>query len=224
MQTSDLINNLEHSIIEGDVDNAEKWALQALDEKADIPQAINNGLIKGIKQVGDAFGNGEIFLPDLILSSEAMKIASDIFENELRKTGQNIQTSGGKIVIGTVKGDIHDIGKTLVSTLFKGAGFTVIDLGVDVPTDDFIAAVRRHQPHILGLSSLLTTSAIEQKNVIDALDHAGLRSQVKIMVGGGAITEQWSQEIGADAYSGDAREAVDCGCRLLDSLQGEYHA
>ncbi len=220
MHGTETIQLLEQSVIEGDVDNAGKWALQALDEQTDIHEAINQGLIKGIKQVGDAFGNGEIFLPDLILSSEAMKAASDIFEQELKKSGQSIQATGGKLVIGTVKGDIHDIGKTLVSTLFKGAGFTVIDLGVDVPTEKFIEAVQEHRPDILGLSSLLTTSAIEQKKVLDTLHESGLRSEVKVMVGGGAVTEQWSSEIEADEYGGDAREAVDRACSLLSAAQG----
>jgi methylmalonyl-CoA mutase cobalamin-binding domain/chain len=183
------IQNLEQSIIDGDVESAAKWAQQAL--------------------------NAELFLPDLILSSEAMKAASDILEEELKKSGVKVQSTGGKIVIGTVKGDAHDIGKTLVATLFKAYGFHVIDMGVDVPKEHFVEAVKEHQPDILGLSSLLTTSAAEQRDVIEALQKARLRSQVKIIVGGGAISEQWSKEIGADGYGGDAREAVDIGNKLL---------
>jgi corrinoid protein of di/trimethylamine methyltransferase len=210
-----VIQNLEQSIIDGDVESAEKWAQQAIDEKIDVYRTINEGLIKGIRKVGDAFGNAELFLPDLILSSEAMKAASDILEEELKKSGVKVQSTVGKIVIGTVKGDVHDIGKTLVATLFKAYGFHVIDMGVDVPKEHFVEAVKEHQPDILGLSSLLTTSAAEQRDVIEALQKARLRSQVKIIVGGGAISEQWSNEIGADGYGGDAREAVDIGNKLL---------
>ncbi len=215
MAGMDTIMNLEKAIVDGDTANADKWAKKILDEKIDIHQAIDQGLIKGIRKVGEDFGDGEIFLPDLILSSEAMKVASEILEEELRKTGGKMKTGHGKIVIGTVKGDIHDIGKTLVATLFKAAGLTVIDLGVDVPKEKFIAAVEENNPDLLGLSSLLTSSAEEQRTVIQELEKKGLRSQVKVMVGGSAISEHWADEIGADAYAGDAREAVEVGSRLL---------
>lgn len=215
METSAVIQSLEQAIINGDVDASRECAQKSLALEIDPLITINDGLIKGIKQVGDGFGKGEIFLPDLILSSEAMKVASEILEESLKKSGVSIRTTVGTIVIGTVAGDIHDIGKTLVSTLFTAAGFAVIDLGVDVPCNKFIEAVKVHKPDILGLSSLLTTSADEQKQVIESLVAAGLRSAVKVMVGGGAITEQWSREIGADAYGGDAREAVEKGKRLI---------
>ncbi|MFC1822141.1 corrinoid protein [Thermodesulfobacteriota bacterium] len=216
MPNPETIRNLEQSVIDGDTDRAENLARQVLKEKIDIQMAIDEGLIKGIKQVGDAFGNGEAFLPDLIMSGEAMKIASDILEEELQKSGAEIKSAGGKLVIGTVAGDIHDIGKTLVATLFKGAGFQVIDLGVDVPREKFIEAVNENKPDIIGLSSLLTSSAGEQKLIMEALQDAGLRSEVKVMVGGGAISEKWAHDIGADAYGGDAWEAVEAGSKLMD--------
>ncbi len=215
MEGMETIRNLEKAIIDGDTESSDKWARKILVEKTDIHEAIDQGLIKGIRKVGKDFGEGEIFLPDLILSSEAMKVASDILEEELRKSGSEMRTGHGKIVIGTVKGDIHDIGKTLVATLFKAAGLTVIDLGVDVSKEKFIEAIEDNQPDLLGLSSLLTSSAEEQRIVIQALEEKGLRSQVKVMVGGSAISEHWALEIGADAYAGDAREAVEVGSRLL---------
>lgn len=221
METELVIQTLEKAIINGDIDAARDVALKSLEINIDPLRTMNEGLIKGIKRVGECFGNGEIFLPDLILSSEAMREAAAILEAALKQTGVTMKATVGTIVIGTVAGDIHDIGKTLVSTLFKAAGFYVIDLGVDVPREKFIEAVTRYKPDLLGLSSLLTTSAEEQKQVIQMLKAEGLRSTVKIMVGGGAITEQWAKEVGADAYGGDAREAVEKGKKLINGLAGE---
>jgi corrinoid protein of di/trimethylamine methyltransferase len=220
METEIVIQTLEQAIINGDINAARDFARKSLEKKIDPLRTMNEGLIKGIKQVGDLFGNGEIFLPDLILSSEAMREAAEILEAALKHSGVTVKSSVGTIVIGTVAGDIHDIGKTLVSTLFKAAGFSVIDLGVDVPREKFIEAVTVHKPDLLGLSSLLTTSVEEQKQVIRALEAAGVRSTVKIMVGGGAVTERWAEEIGADAYGGDAREAVEKGKKLMNGFAG----
>jgi corrinoid protein of di/trimethylamine methyltransferase len=215
MDTMEIIRGLETAVTDGDVEAAKDLALKTLELKIDALQAIEEGLIKGIRKVGDAFGKGEVFLPDLILSGEAMKVASDILEEELKKTGIEKKTTIGTIVIGTVKGDIHDIGKTLVAILLKADGFTVIDLGVDVSKERFLEAVTVHKADIIGLSSLLTSSAGEQKVVIESIKEAGLRSSVKIMVGGGAINEEWALSIGADAYGGDAHEAVEKCNKLL---------
>ncbi len=212
---NELIHILESAVINGDSDLAKTCAGKVLEQGMDVVKVFNEALIKGIKKVGDQFGDGEIFLPDLILSSEAMKSASDILEEALERSGKASAGSAGKLVIGTVKGDVHDIGKTLVATLFKAAGFSVIDLGVDVSSESFIEAVRCHHPDILGLSSLLTSSAVEQKRVIELLRATGLRSKTKVMVGGGAITPAWAQAIGADAYGGDARAAVTRGTELI---------
>jgi len=223
MEQMEIITGLEQSVLDCDTEGARQWAAKALEEKIDLMQAINLGLIKGIKAMGDAFGRGEAFLPDLILSSEAMKAASDMFEEALKASGAVWKATGGTLVIGTVKGDIHDIGKTLVATLFKAAGYTVIDLGVDVPKEKFVEAVVSHQPDILGISSLLTTSAGEQKAVIAALQERGLRAQVAIMIGGGAVTQAWADQIGADAYAGDAREAVEAGNMLMAARKERSH-
>jgi corrinoid protein of di/trimethylamine methyltransferase len=223
MEQIDIIKGLEQAVLDCDTDGARQWAAKALEEKVDLMQAMNLGLIKGIKAMGDAFGKGEAFLPDLILSSEAMKAASDMFEEALRQSGAVWKSAGGTLVIGTVKGDIHDIGKTLVATLFKAAGYTVIDLGVDVPKEKFVEAVASHKPDILGISSLLTTGAGEQKAVIDALQEQGLRDRVAIMVGGGAVTQAWADQIGADAYAGDAREAVESGNALMAARTERRH-
>ena len=176
--------------------------------------AIDDGIRKGLDIVEDGFRREEVFLPQLVMAGEAAMEGSAILEKALEK-GAAKSRSSGVMVIGTVEGDIHAIGKTLVTTLFKTASFSVIDLGVDVPAEKFIEAVKAHSPDILGLSSLLTTTLREQKGVIDALVEAGLRDKVKVMVGGGVVTREWADKIGADAYGEDAMEAVEIGKRMV---------
>jgi corrinoid protein of di/trimethylamine methyltransferase len=142
-----------------------------------------------------------------MLAANAFKAGLDILEPKLTQQGKQLETTG-KVVIGTVQGDIHDIGKSIVAAMLKATGFEVQDLGVDVPSQKFIEAVQKHQPQIVGMSALLTTSMLEQRKVIDALREAGLRDHVKIIVGGAPVTKAWSEEIGADAYGEDAFEAV----------------
>jgi corrinoid protein of di/trimethylamine methyltransferase len=214
MEENEILEGLCQAIIDGEPNDAVNWANKALKEKIDLIKAAEEGLGKGLRFVGDAFGRGEAFIPDLVLAADAMKAGSRILEAELEKTGVKIK-SLGIIVIGTVAGDLHDIGKTLVSTLFKAAGFTVYDLGIDVPTEKFVTAVKEKKPDILGLSSLLTTTIKEQKVVIDALKEAGIRDQVKVMVGGGAVAHEWADKIGADSYGEDAQDAVEKGKQLL---------
>ena len=176
--------------------------------------AIEKGIRKGLDIVEDAFRREEVFLPQLVMAGEAAMEGTAVLEKALEK-GASKNRSTGVMVIGTVKGDIHAIGKTLVATLFKTASFSGIDLGVDVSAEKFIEAVKMHNPDILGLSSLLTTTLQEQKGVIDALVEAGLRDQVKVMVGGGVVTQEWADRIGADAYGEDAMEAVEIGKGIL---------
>jgi len=211
---NEILEGLCKAIIDGESEIAEEWAHKALKEKIDPVKAAEEGLGKGLKVVGDAFSRGEAFIPDLVLAGEAMTGSSKILEAEIERTGAKVRSSG-VVVIGTVAGDLHNIGKTLVSTLFKAAGFSVCDLGIDVPVEKFVNAVKENEPDILGLSSLLTTTIKEQKAVIDALKESGIRSKVKVMVGGGAVTQEWADKIGADAYGEDAQDAVEKGKQLL---------
>lgn len=215
MSEAEIMENLCNAIVTGEAEEAEKWARVALEERIDPVKATEEGLGKGLRIVGDAFGRGEAFIPDLVLAAEAMKAGSKILEAEIERMGMKVK-SAGTLLIGTVAGDLHDIGKTLVSTLYKAAGFTVHDLGIDVPAERFITAVKELNPDILGLSSLLTTTTKEQKKVIDSLKAAGIRDQVKVIVGGGAVTQDWANKIGADAYGEDAQDAVVKGKKLIN--------
>ncbi len=205
---------MTQSIIDGEVDEAGRLAQQAIDEGVDPLDAINQGFVKGLDHVGEEFGCGEMFLPDLVLAAEAMKAAVAVLEPELERTGQE-RAVLGKVVIGTVAGDIHDIGKTLVATMLSASGFQVFDLGIDVEVAAFAQKARDVGADIVGVSSLLTTTMIKQRDVIEALDDFGLRPQVKIMVGGAPVTKSWAAEIGADGYSEDAMGAVQLAKKLV---------
>ncbi|MEM2897474.1 MAG: corrinoid protein [Candidatus Bathyarchaeia archaeon] len=214
MARVEVLEGLKNAIISGDSDQASIWAKKAIEIKMSPVEAIEKGLNEGLKHVGDAFGKGELFLCDLMMSAEAAKQASSILEEEIKKQGLGMKTIA-TLVIGTVAGDIHDIGKTLVSTLFTAAGFKVIDLGIDVPKERFIKAVKENKPDLLGLSALLTVTALEQGKVIEALMKEGVRNSVKVIVGGGAVSREYARNIGADGYGEDADEAVRVGKALL---------
>jgi corrinoid protein of di/trimethylamine methyltransferase len=179
------------------------------------PLVILDTITKALTEIGDLFSEGELFLPDLIGAAAAATPILPIIEEELKKRGLSSNKSG-TVVIGTVRGDIHDIGKSMVGALLTAHGFKVIDLGTDVPVEKFIQAVSENQANILALSSLLTTTASEQKKVIEALKTAGLRDQVKILVGGGAINAGFAQSIGADGYG----ETASDGVKLARSVLG----
>jgi len=210
-----LFDAMRQSIIDGETDQAEALAKQALEQNVDPLQAINEGFVPGINYVGDQFGAGEMFLPDLMLAAEAMKKAVAVLEPEMSKRGVQRQVLG-KVVLGTVKGDIHEIGKNLVATMLSASGFEVHDLGVDVPFEKFAEKAREVDADIVGVSALLTTTMTGQKTVIEALDDMGLRPKVKVMVGGAPVTHGWATEIGADGYSEDAMGAVALAKRLME--------
>lgn len=214
MEQNGILNGLRQAIVDGEREAAETWANEALRGKVEPLLALEEGIRKGLEVVGNAFQRGDIFLPELVMAGEAALAGSLILEKELERTGTQTQ-SRRVMLIGTVAGDIHSIGKSLVATLFKAAGFSVIDLGISVPAERFVDSVKEHKPDILGLSALLSTTMREQKVVINALEKAGLRSQVKVMVGGGAVTQDWADEIGADAYGADAADAVEKGGKLF---------
>jgi corrinoid protein of di/trimethylamine methyltransferase len=211
----ELYQEMTQSIVQGEIDRAKKLAQQSVELGIDPLKAINQGFVPGINQVGDQYGCGELYLPDLMMAGEAMKSAMSVLEPELARMGAE-RPALGKVVIGTVHGDMHDIGKTLVGTILAAAGFKVFDLGIDVPIDVFIQTVRDEQADLVGLSALLTTTMPVQKQVIDALEEAGLRQQVRVMVGGAPVTRQWADEIGADGFSEDALGAVPVAKKLLN--------
>ena len=208
----EILGHLKQAIVDYDPDSTAHWARTALAEGIDAGVALDV-MIAAVRLIGDGFGCGELFLPDLVMAGEAMKSGSAVLEAAIKRRGS---ARGDKtLVIGTVAGDIHDIGKSLVATMFVGAGYRVIDLGIDVSGERFVDAVQDHQPDLLGLSALLSATALEQGRVIQALEEGGLRSRVKVIVGGGAVSEQFAQRIGADGYAPNAAEAVVVAQALL---------
>jgi trimethylamine corrinoid protein len=205
---------MRQSIIDGAPDTASELAQQAVAAGVAPLDAINFGYSAGMHDVGEQFSRGQMFLPDMMASSEAMRAAMGVLEPELKKLGAE-RPMAGVVVLGTTKGDIHEIGKTLVGTLLTAHGFRVHDLGVDVPGERFAAKAREVGADIVGVSALLTTTMRNQKTVIEALEKAGLRSQVKVMVGGAPVTRRWAEEIGADGYAKDAMSAVALARELM---------
>ena len=205
---------MRQSIINGAPETAAGLAQQALSDGVAPLDAINNGYVPGMQEVGEQFAKGQMFLPDMMASAEAMRAAMAVLDPELKKLGTERPMSG-VVVLGTTKGDIHEIGKILVGTLLTANGFRVHDLGVDVPGEKFAAKARELNADIVGVSALLTTTMRNQRGVIEALQKAGLRSQVKIMVGGAPVSRRWAEEIGADGYAKDAMSAVDLARELM---------
>jgi len=208
-----LFKSMAQSIIEGDDEKAEELAFKSVEQGIDPLDAINKGYIMGVNHVGDEFSNGNAFLPELVMAGEAMKAAVSVLEPELARRGTK-RTSLGKVVLGTVEGDIHDIGKTLVGTMMSAAGFDVIDLGVDVPVVEMASKAREVDADIVAVSALLTTTMVKQRDVVGALEDMGLK-KVKVMVGGAPVTRSWMEEIGADGYSEDAIGAVMVAKKLM---------
>ena len=205
---------MAQSIIDGESEEAEKLAVQSIELGIDPLDAINHGFVVGVDHVGKLFSSGEAFLPELVMAGEAMKAAVNVLEPEMSKQGKGRKMLG-KIVLGTIEGDIHDVGKTLVGTMLSAAGFKVFDLGVDVPIMTLIEKARKKNADIIGVSALLTTTMVKQRDVVEALEDIGLRSAIKVMVGGVPVTRDWAGEIGADGYSEDAVGAVEVAKELL---------
>jgi len=212
--TEELFQKMSQSILDGDADVAVALARQAIEAGIDPLDAITKGFVLGVNQVGENFASGQAFLPELVMAGEAMKAAVATLEPEMQKRGTTRQVFG-KVVLATVEGDIHEIGKTLVGTMLSASGFEVYDLGVDVPSAKIIEKVKEVDADLVGLSALLTTTMVKQKEVIDELDKLGLRKKVKVMVGGAPVTQDWVQKIEADGYSEDAIGAVGLAKRLV---------
>jgi 5-methyltetrahydrofolate--homocysteine methyltransferase len=205
---------IRQCVLAGDVTQARAHAQAALTSGLPPSEAVAP-FIQAIREAGDLFEQGEFFLPQLLLAANAMQAALDVFFPDPSQASS--QYSRGTVVAGTVQGDIHVIGKNLVCALLSANGFTVVDLGGDVPCEKFVSAAREHHADFLVLSALLTTTMVQQKRMIEVLEKAGLRSQIKVLVGGSPVTPGWAQEIGADGYAPDAPRAVDLAIRLMES-------
>ena len=213
--SDELYKKLMDTVIDGEPEDAEQIAKEALEANLDPLTCINKGLMAGIQKVGELFSTGEYYLPELIIGADAMKAALEILEPAL--VGGQKREVVGMVVLGTVEGDLHEIGKTLVGTMLIANGFKVVDIGVDQSAEAFVKAIEEHEADIVGASALLTTTMLQQKKLVEALESAGLRDKVKVMVGGAPVTDRYAQEIGADGYAEDAISAVDIAYRLMDA-------
>ncbi|MEO0293460.1 MAG: corrinoid protein [candidate division WOR-3 bacterium] len=209
----DILNGLKESVISGNETKALEWTQKALEEGVDIERMLKEGFIPAMEIVGSKFQANEIYVPEMLMSARAMKAGMKLLKPLLTQRG--IEPIG-KVVIGTVKGDLHDIGKNLVAMMLEGGGFEVFDVGVDVPPGKFLDTVREKKADILGLSALLTTTMVEMKNVIEVFKESGLREKIKIIVGGAPVNADYAKEIGADGYAPDAASAVRLAKSLLD--------
>ena len=216
---SETLKQLREAVILGEPDQARELAAQALEAGVVPLTAIEQALNPGMQVVGDRFERGEYFIPDLVMAAEAMKAAMTVLEPVLVARHEQRQVAG-TVVIGTVEGDIHEIGKSLVGTMLAAAGFQVYDLGVDVPAGEFVEQVQETRANVVGLSALLTTTMRNQEVVIEALKEAGLREQVQVIIGGAPTSPEWAQTIGADAYAENANEAVAVVRELLGNGNG----
>ena len=216
MPDSDILNQIVKAVENGDNEECQTYTQEALKAGMVPLKVVDEGLSAGIKLVGEKFGKGELFLPDLMMAVEAMNEGMQVVEPELKKQKTQRQTLG-TVLIGTVHGDIHDIGKSIVATMFEINGYNVHDLGVNVSTEEFIKKVKEINPQVLGLSALLSTTMREQKNVIEAVNKEGVRGDIKIIVGGAPVSAQWAEEIGADGFGANAELAVQLVNRLINS-------
>lgn len=211
----EIFEKLAQAVVDGEQEDAVALAKEALDQGLDPLECITNGLTRGIQKVGELFSVGEYYLPELIIGADVMKAALEILEPALM--GDQKREVVANVVLGTVQGDLHEIGKTLVGTMLTANGFRVKDIGVDQSPAAFIEAIKEVDATIVGASALLTTTMLQQEKLIQALDEAGIRDNVKIMVGGAPITEEYAKKIGADGYAEDAISAVNLAFRLADA-------
>ena len=214
MDKQEFFDKVAQSVIDSDEELAEQLAKQALEEGMDPLEVINSGYVVGIKQVGDMFECGELFLPELIQSAEAVKKATEILNDAI--AGGEEKKAKGKVLIATVEGDIHDIGKAIVVSLLVANGFDVVDMGRDVPVADIIAKAEEFGAQVIGTSALLTTTMVRQQELEQALVEKGLKGKFKTVVGGAPVTVRWAEKIGADAYAENAGEGVNKIMQLIE--------
>ena len=209
-----ILEGLREAVLYFDEDEARRLSEEAVNLGLDPVEVLEEGLAKALREVGDRFGNGEAFITELIAAAQTMEAGAEVLNREITRRGVT-RRSVGRFLIGTVEGDIHSIGKNIVKTMLVAAGFEVMDLGADVKKQLFIEKVREFKPDILGLSALMTTTMTKQREIIEALEEAGLRDGVKVIVGGAPVTEAWVEEIGADACGLDAGSAVKNALKLM---------
>ena len=214
MSKEEILEKMKSAIIEGNKDEAEALAKDAIKQKLDLNEVIDKGYVPGIQKVGDLWEQGEYFLPELITSAECMKAAMSVLQPELEKA-QISAKSKGKVVIGTVEGDIHDIGKNLVASMLAANGFQVVDLGADVKLEKFIETAETEKADFICLSALLTTTMLGQKKVIEILKEKNLSDRYKVLVGGAPVNQQWADDIGANGYGENAMIAVKITMKLI---------
>jgi 5-methyltetrahydrofolate--homocysteine methyltransferase len=207
-----ILSDLRQSVIDGDMNRTQALVAKAIAENIPAEQILKEGLISAMAEVGRMFEAGEFFVPEMLIAARAMKSGLTLLRPHL--IAANVQAVG-KVIIGTVQGDLHDIGKNLVGMMLEGAGFEVIDLGVDVPPEKYVQAVREHHPDLVACSALLTTTMLRMKDIILSLGEAGLRGQVTVMVGGAPVTESYARDIGADLYAPDAASASNRAKELI---------
>ena len=212
LTNEELLENMADDLYDGMAQQVAEATQEALDRGISPEEILTNGLVAGMSVVGDDFRDGVLFVPEVLMAAKAMKAAMVLLEPLLVNTGA---TRAGTFVIGTVKGDIHDIGKNLVAMMLEGAGFQVINLGINIDAARFTAAVQEHEADILGMSAMLTTTMPYMRTVIEALAQQGLRDKVKVMVGGAPVNEAWAEDIGADAYGLDSATGVDIAKKLM---------
>ncbi|WP_206813082.1 corrinoid protein [Paradesulfitobacterium ferrireducens] len=211
MSREEILTRLTEAVIEGDDSLVVELTQKAVDAGVEPLVIINDALTKGIRIVGEYFGSGQYFLPDLLLGAKAMDAGVKLLEPLLVGTSREFH---GRVLMGTVQGDLHEIGKNIVGMMLKTSGFEVVDLGVDVPAGKFIEKIKELKPNVIGISALLTTTIGRQKEIIEVLTEEGLRDQVKVMIGGAPINQAWADKIGADGYAEDAITAVEI-CKKL---------
>jgi len=211
---SEILSKISEAIIEGNVDDMVDMTEEALDDGIPAQDILDKGLMAGMDYVGVEFKAGNMFVPEVLRSAKAMQTAMDILKPELAKSGAR---RTGKVILGTVKGDMHDIGKNLVGMMCEGAGFEVKDIGKDIDPDAFVQAIRDYKPDIVGMSALLTTTMRAMGHTIKAMEEAGLRDQVKVIIGGAPVTQAFADQISADGYAPNAAAAADLAKRLMSA-------
>jgi 5-methyltetrahydrofolate--homocysteine methyltransferase len=209
---SEILSELSTAVIEGNMDDIEELTRDALDDGLDAKQILDKGLMPGMDHVGVEFKAGNMFVPEVLRSARAMQTSMTIIKPLLAASGEKMT---GKVLLGTVKGDLHDIGKNLVAMMCEGAGFEVRDLGKDVEPDAFVEAVKEFEPDVLGMSALLTTTMRSMEHTVKALEEAGVRDKVKVMIGGAPVTQGFSDQIGADGYASNAASAADLAKKFV---------
>jgi 5-methyltetrahydrofolate--homocysteine methyltransferase len=212
MKMDEILKNLFDAVVDGDFDGVASNLQAALDAKLDPAVILNDGMIAAMREVGCRFEAGDYYVPEMLIAARAMKSGMETLKPYLQQADSK---SSGKVVIGTVKGDLHDVGKNLVTLMLEGAGFEVKDLGVDVPVEEFIRVALEEKPDIVAMSALLTTTMPMMKQTINAFEAAGLRDKVKFIIGGAPVTETYAAQIGADGFSPDASRAVNLAISLI---------